>query len=291
LPKRIPDWLRSDIPDTSVLGKVTGVISDLRLNTICFEARCPNKQECFKDSSVTFLILGRRCTRRCAFCNVESAAPESVDRDEPRRLVEAAVRLGLTHVVVTSVTRDDLEDGGAGQFVRSIRALKGSRGGHSVEVLTPDFGGDLGAAATVAGEGPDVFAHNVETVERLYPAVRDRASYTRTLGILEHISSGHDGVVTKSGLMLGLGETGEEVKRTLRDLSEAGCDIVTVGQYMQPTKKHLPTVEYIHPSAFDEIALLAEDLGLTAVCGPRVRSSYRAEATFHEARLRRQTCA
>jgi lipoic acid synthetase len=291
LPKSIPDWLKSDLPDTSVLGNVTGVISRLRLNTICFEARCPNKSECFAGSSVTFLLLGRHCTRRCTFCNVEGRAPDPVDHDEPRRVREACLTLGLKHVILTSVTRDDLADGGAAHFVRAIRALREDSYKPSVEVLVPDFCGDLASVDLVAGEGPDVFAHNVETVERLYPRVRDRADYTRTLGILEHVSSTYAGTTTKSGLMLGLGETREEVKHTLRDLSEAGCRVVTVGQYMQPSAKHLPVKEYIHPHVFDEIALYARDLGLTAVCGPRVRSSYRAEATFHEARLRRQPCA
>jgi lipoic acid synthetase len=291
LAKSIPDWLKSDLPDTSVLGNVTGVISRLRLNTICFEARCPNKPECFAASSVTFLILGRHCTRRCAFCNVDGKTPEPVDHDEPRRVREACLALGLKHVIVTSVTRDDLADGGASQFVRTIEALRDDGYGPSVEVLVPDFGGRLASADLVAGAGPDVLAHNVETVERLYPRARDRADYSRTMGILEHVSSKYAGMITKSGLMLGLGETREEVNQTLKDLSEAGCDVVTVGQYMQPSTKHLPVMEYIHPHIFDEIALRARDLGLTAVCGPRVRSSYRAEATFHEARLRRKTCA
>ncbi len=291
MPKRIPDWLKSDLPDTSVLGNVTGVMSRLRLNTICLEARCPNKPECFAKSSVTFLLLGRHCTRHCTFCNVDGKNPEPVDRDEPRRVSEASVRLGLRHVILTSVTRDDLTDGGAGHFARSIRALRRNGCNPSVEVLVPDFGGDLDAAALVAAEVPDVFAHNMETVERLYPRVRDRAGYGRSLGILEHVSSSHVGTITKSGLMLGLGETRKEVNKTLRDLLEAGCHIVAIGQYMRPSKKHLPVKEYIHPCVFDEIALYARDLGLTAVCGPRVRSSYQAEATFHEARLRRQTCA
>jgi lipoic acid synthetase len=291
LAKSIPDWLKSDLPDTSVLGNVTGVISRLRLNTICFEARCPNKPECFARSSVTFLLLGRHCTRRCAFCNVDGTAPEPVDRDEPRRVREASIALGLKHVILTSVTRDDLADGGASQFVRAVEGLREEGFSPSVEVLVSDFGGRPASVDLVAGAGPDVLAHNVETVERLYPRARDRADYSRTMGILEHVSSEYAGMITKSGLMLGLGETREEVNQTLKDLSEAGCDVVTVGQYMQPSTKHLPVMEYIHPHIFDEIALRARDLGLTAVCGPRVRSSYRAEATFHEARLRRKTCA
>lgn len=291
MPKRIPDWLKSDLPDTSVLGSVIGTITSLRLNTICFEARCPNKPECFSKSSVTFLLLGRHCTRRCTFCNVEGSRPEQVDHDEPRRIREASMMLGLDHVILTSVTRDDLEDGGAAHFVGSIKALRQHGYSPSVEVLVPDFAGDLDAVNRVTAEGPDVFTHNVETVERLYGTVRDRASYERTLGILEHVSSGHTDSITKSGLMLGLGESLEEVKSTLRDLSEAGCRIVTVGQYMQPSQKHLPVAEYVHPDVFDEVALYGRELGMVAVCGPRVRSSYRAKATFHQARLRRQKCA
>jgi lipoic acid synthetase len=291
LPKSIPDWLKSDLPDTSALGNVVGTISSLRLNTICFEARCPNKPECFSRSSVTFLLLGRFCSRRCAFCNVEGAKPEPVDPDEPRRIREACVKLGLDHVILTSVTRDDLEDGGSSHFAGCVRALKRDGYRPSVEVLVPDFGGDLDAVERVVVEGPDVFGHNVETVERLYPVVRDRASYTRTLGILEHVSSNRTSSITKSGLMLGLGESPKEVKSTLRDLSGAGCRIVSVGQYMRPSKKHLPVAEYVHPDVFDEVALYARELGLTAVCGPRVRSSYQARATFHEARSRRQKCA
>jgi lipoic acid synthetase len=267
------------------------VISPLRLNTICFEARCPNKPECFAKNSVTFLLLGRHCTRRCPFCNVDGEEPEAIDHDEPGRVAEACRRLGLKHVILTSVTRDDLADGGAGHFARTVEAVRREGPRPSIEVLVPDFGGDLGALAAVAAQGSEVFAHNVETVERLYPGVRDRADYRRSLGILEHVSSTYAGTITKSGLMLGLGETREEVKRTLRHLSGAGCGIVAVGQYMQPSKRHLPVEEYIRPYVFDEIALYARDLGLTAVCGPRVRSSYQAEATFHEARLRRQTCA
>jgi lipoic acid synthetase len=194
-------------------------------------------------------------------------------------------------VILTSVTRDDLPDGGAGHFARSINAVKGGACRPAVEVLVPDFGGDLDALGSVAAEGPEVFAHNIETVGRLYPIVRDRADYARSLGILEHVSSTYAGTITKSSLMLGLGETREEVRQTLIDLSEAGCRIVTVGQYMQPSTRHLPVEEYIEPHLFDEIAVFARGLGLTAVCGPRVRSSYQAAATFHEARLRRQTCA
>jgi lipoic acid synthetase len=276
LVRRIPDWLKSDLPGASVLGTVAGTVLSLRLNTICFEAACPNKAECFGKNSVTFLLLGRHCTRRCTFCNVDGAVPEPVDSGEPARIREASVRLGLDHVILTSVTRDDLDDGGAGHFARAIGTLKEDGLEASVEVLVPDFGGDLHAVDLVAAEGPDVFAHNVETVARLYPAVRDRADYARTLGILEHVASKYEDTITKSGLMLGLGESQEEVTKTLRDLADAGCRIVTVGQYMQPSRKHLPVAEYVHPDVFGGIELFARELGLTAVCGPRVRSSYKS---------------
>jgi lipoic acid synthetase len=291
LAKRIPDWLKSDLPGASVLGYVAGTISSLDLNTICFEAACPNKSECFSSNSVTFLLLGRNCTRHCRFCNVEGLEPEAVDHDEPRRIREACLKLGMDHVILTSVTRDDLDDGGAGHFARAIRMLRGDGYRPSVEVLVPDFGGDLAAVDRVMAEGPDVFAHNIETVKSLYPAVRDRADYGRSMRVLEYVSSTYEDTITKSGLMLGLGESLEEVRKTLRDLSTSGCRMVTVGQYMQPTRKHLPVAEYIHPDVFHQIALFARELGLTAVCGPRVRSSYKAKSTFHQARLRREKCA
>jgi lipoic acid synthetase len=291
LAKRIPDWLKSDLPDASILGSVVGTIASLRLNTICFEAGCPNKPECFREKSVTFLLLGRNCTRRCGFCNVESAPPERPDVDEPQRIREGSMRLGLDYVVLTSVTRDDLEDGGAGHFARTVMSLKQDGYRPSVEVLVPDFRGDLKAVDVVARAGPDVFGHNVETVERLYPAVRQGADYRRTLKIIEHVSSAGDGPIAKSGMMLGLGESLKEVKKTLKDLADSGCRIVTIGQYMQPSRKHLPVREYILPHVFDEVGIFAHELGMSAVCGPKVRSSFRAKATFHEARSRRQKCA
>lgn len=291
MPGRIPGWLKSDLPDASVLGRILGIISSLSLNTICFEAACPNKAECFSTGSVTFLLLGRHCTRRCSFCNVEASRPDPVDDDEPRRVKEACVRFGLDHVILTSVTRDDLDDGGADHFARSVKALREVVGKPSVEVLVPDFGGDCDAVDRVMAESPDVFGHNVETVERLYASARHGADYRRTLGILEHVSAAYPDSITKSGLMLGLGESLKEVKRTLRDLSDSGCRIVTVGQYMQPSRKHLPVLDYKHPDVFDDIALYARELGLTAVCAPRARSSYKAKASFHEAKSRRQKCA
>jgi lipoic acid synthetase len=296
LAQQIPKWLRTGLPDAVTLGRVLPTVSSLDLNTICIEARCPNKQECFGVGSVTFLILGRHCTRFCRFCNVTGAAPQPLDPGEPERVLEACRRLELDHVVVTSVTRDDLPDGGAGQFARTIELLHEDDGNFSVEVLVPDFEGDDTAVETVAAAGPDVagpdvFAHNLETVERLYASARDRADYSRSLGILSRVRSGHREVIVKSGLILGIGETLDEVKSTCRDLACAGCEVVTVGQYMRPSMAHMPVTEYLAPSLFEEIESYARELGLVAVCGPRVRSSYKSKAAFREAKIRRRKCA
>jgi lipoic acid synthetase len=289
--RRIPSWLKSDLPGGDSLRRVATTVSSLRLNTICFEARCPNKGDCFKRGSVTFLLLGRNCTRHCGFCNVTAARPERPDVGEPERIRQACLALGLDHVILTSVTRDDLPDGGAGHFTECVRLIKETSDGPTVEVLIPDFGGDLESVELVAAAGVDVLGHNLETIERLYPVVRDRAGYSRSLGILEHVRSGFPGMVVKSGLMLGLGEGIKEVKSTLRDLADAGCDIVVIGQYMRPSLAHLPVQEYIDPAVFDELDLHVRELGLVAVCGPRARSSYLAKAAYDAARLRRQKCA
>jgi lipoic acid synthetase len=291
LEDRMPLWLKSDLPDGEGLRRVMRTLAPLRLNTICFEARCPNKADCFARGSVTFLILGENCTRECGFCDVAAALPEPVDSTEPERLSRASRELGLDYVILTSVTRDDLPDGGALHFRKCVTLLKQGEGQTLVEVLTPDFAGDLESVDTVASAGPDVFGHNVETVERLYTVVRDKASYTRSLTILQHVRRRFPDVIVKSGLMLGLGETGEEVKSTIRDLSDAGCDIVTVGQYMRPSRSHLPVKEYIDPAVFEELESFARDLGLAALCGPKVRSSFRARAAFDSAKLRRRKCA
>jgi len=291
LAQHIPKWLKTGLPDAGALGRVIPTVSSLDLNTICLEARCPNKQECFEAGSVTFLILGRHCTRSCRFCNVTGAAPLPVDPGEPERVLEACRRLELDHVVITSVTRDDLPDGGAGQFRRTIELLHAPSGDVSVEVLVPDFDGNDTAVDTVAAAGPDVFAHNLETVERLYSSARERADYARSLGILSRVRSGYRGVIVKSGLILGIGETLDEVKSTLKDLARAGCEIVTVGQYMRPSRAHMPVVEYLEPPVFEDLESYARELGLVAVCGPRVRSSYKSKAAFREAKLRRRKCA
>ena len=288
---RIPDWLRSGLPDAYSWGAVARKVSDLGLNTICFEARCPNKRQCFQEGAVTFLVLGRNCTRSCGFCNVSPASPEPPDADEPRRLAAAVSGLALDYVIITSVTRDDLADGGAAHYEACVRALRGGAGPLVIEVLVPDFGGDADDVGRVAACPIDVFAHNVETIERLYGKVRDRACYGRSLAVLRQARGSSDQLIVKSGLMLGMGETLEEVRTTLGHLRDAGCDIVTVGQYMRPSKAHLPVGEYVVPAAFDKVAGWARKLGMVAVCGPRVRSSFGAERAFREAKLRRHTCA
>ena len=291
LADRKPLWLKSDLPDCRVLGGVMAVVNRLRLNTICFEARCPNKADCFGQGAVTFLILGKNCTRTCRFCNVTAAAPEPVDAGEPDRLSMACRELGLEDVVVTSVTRDDLPDGGARHFRRCVSRLKQQEDPPEIEVLVPDFGGDIGPVELVASSGISVFGHNVETVKRLYPVVRPQADYLRSLRILRHVRSGFGNVVVKSGLMLGLGEANEEVKSTIEDLAEAGCDIVTIGQYLCPPKEHLPVSTYAVPEAFEELGSYARDLGMVALSGPMVRSSYKAQEAFRSAGLRRKRCA
>jgi lipoic acid synthetase len=289
--RRIPEWLKSGLPDAYGLSRITSRLSALGLHAVCFEAACPNKRDCFADGEVTFLVLGKHCTRRCRFCNVGGESPLIPDAGEPDRLKLAVAELGLKHVVITSVTRDDLEDYGAGHFAACVRAAKSVCPVPSVEVLTPDFCGSLSALRTVGDCSPDVFGHNLETVERLTPAVRDRACYRRSLGVLEWVRNHVPGTVVKSGILLGLGEAPSEAEAALEDLASAGCDVVTVGQYMQPSRRHAPVHRYVDPAVFDQLAAHAYRLGMVPVCGPRVRSSFHARRAFEEAKRRRETCA
>lgn len=261
---------------------VRATLRELGLTTVCQNAHCPNIGECFCRGTATFMILGSVCTRDCRFCAVSKGRPQPVDEDEPRRVAEAARRLGLKHVVVTSVTRDDLPDGGAEQFRRAILALK-EIPGVTVEVLTPDFGGMRENVLKVALARPDVFNHNIETVRRLYAAVRPQADYERSLGVLALVKSLAPQIRTKSGLMLGLGETAQEVEETLRDLRRCGCEIATLGQYLRPSPSHTPVERFLAPEEFDALAAKARCLGFLAVAsGPFVRSSYMAEHVFQE---------
>ncbi len=273
---RFPPWLKKRLPPAERTARVDRLLEELKLNTVCREAHCPNRGECYACGTATFMILGSVCTRDCRFCAVQSGTPSPVDPDEPARVAEAARRMGLRHVVVTSVTRDDLPDGGSGQFAAVIRALH-ERTSATVEVLTPDFGGRGEDLATVLDAGPEVFNHNVETVPRLYPAVRPAADYSRSLHVLRQASDHSAGAVTKSGLMLGLGEERREVLEVLTDLRGAGCRVVTMGQYLAPSAGHLPVVEFIEPEVFAELREQGQAMGFDAVAsGPFVRSSFGA---------------
>lgn len=278
-PGRLPPWLRVRLPADASFGATAHTVAAGGLRTVCRGARCPNIFECFSRGTATFLILGGVCTRGCAFCNIAAGTPDAVDPDEPERLGRAVAELGLAHAVITSVTRDDLPDGGAGHFAATIAAVRRLSPGTSIEVLTPDFGGDAAALETVLTAGPDVFNHNVETVPRLYATVRRGAEYARSLAVLSRAAAWGGGVV-KSGLMVGLGEEPEELGPVLSDLSGAGCRVVTVGQYLRPGRRNLPVARYVPPEEFEAIAALGRERGVwEMVCGPLVRSSYRAGET------------
>ena len=272
-----PPWLRAPAPAGENYRDLKGLIDRLRLHTVCESAACPNVGECWNHRTATFLILGNVCTRRCGFCAVEKGAPLPVDYDEPRRVAEAVEAMGLRFAVVTSVNRDDRPDGGAELFALAIRAIRQRVPGCGVEVLTPDFQGSHAAVETVLEAAPDVFDHNAETVPRLYRQVRLGGRYERSLDVLAHAARIAPGIPTKSGLMLGLGETMEEVLRVVRDLREHGVRILTLGQYLRPSPKHLPIVRYVPPEEFDELRRAAYEMGFAHVeSGPLVRSSYHA---------------
>jgi len=251
------------------------------LHTVCEEARCPNLGECFSRGTATFMLLGDRCTRRCGYCSIATARPLPVDPDEPRRVAEAAARLSLRHVVLTSVNRDDLPDRGAAHFASTIRAIRRVLPGAGVEVLTPDFGGDEAALATVLDAAPSVFNHNIETVPRLFPRLRPQGRYRRSLDMLAAARSLRPAQVTKSGLMVGLGEDDEEIEAVLADLRAVGVDIVTLGQYLRPSRDHEPVRRYVSPGAFRALEARARSLGFpTVYAGVFVRSSFHAEEVF-----------
>lgn len=277
---RLAPWLRKRLPAAGGMERVRGVLRRSGLRTVCQSAHCPNLFECFARGTAAFLILGPNCTRRCRFCAVPGGEPAPVDPQEPLRVAQAVSRLALGYVVVTSVTRDDLADGGAGQFARVIAEVR-QRTGARVEVLTPDFAGSAGALATVLTAGPDVYNHNLETVPRLYPEVRPGASYRRSLRLLSRVKALAPAVVTKSGLMLGLGEERGEVSRVLVELRSVGCDVVTLGQYLAPSEEHLPVARFVPPEEFEEVSEEARALGFRAVsAGPFVRSSHGAAELF-----------
>jgi lipoic acid synthetase len=273
----LPAWLKRPIPASVGLGGTASLVRELGLETICESGKCPNRSECWSRRTATFMVLGEVCTRPCGFCAVPRGKPAAPAPDEPQRLAEACARLGLRHVVITSVTRDDLTDGGADHFRRCVLAVR-ERTGATIEVLTPDFDGDLEAIDTVLAASPEVFNHNLETVARLQRHVRRKSQYAVSLAVLEHAKRRRPDLRAKSGLMLGLGETTEELFETLADLRQVGCDLLTLGQYLQPSPRHLPVKRYLPPDEFEELGRLARRLGfLDVASGPFVRSSYHAD--------------
>lgn len=283
-PRRLPRWLKRPLPQAG-MAYTSDVISDLRLETVCESARCPNRTECWSQKTATFMIGGNVCTRPCGFCSVPKGKTERLELDEPERVAAAAARLGLKYVVLTSVTRDDLPDGGAEHWYRTVIAVRELTGAQ-VEVLTPDFLGNRMAIRRVIESRPDVFNHNTETVPRLYHRVRRNADYQRTLDLLKQVSDEAPEMPTKSGLMLGLGETRDELLEVFADLRAVDCDMLTLGQYLQPSPEHLPVERYVPPEEFDEIGELARKLGFSMVAsGPFVRSSYHAGEMAEEMEL------
>ncbi|HPS79289.1 MAG TPA: lipoyl synthase [Thermoanaerobaculaceae bacterium] len=273
----LPEWIRARKLQLGSLHDVRRLMAQGKLHTVCDEARCPNRSDCFGRGTATFLIMGETCTRACRYCAVAHGRPGPLDPDEPRLLADAARKLALRHVVVTSVDRDDLPDGGAGHFAATVGALRALDPQPTIEVLTPDFRGDLAAVDAVVASAPDVYNHNIETVRRLYPVVRSAGRYTWALEVLAHVGRAATRMVIKSGLLVGLGESREEVEETLRDLREVGCRIVTVGQYLRPSREQAEVVSYWTPEEFAALEAFGQTLGLDVVAGPFVRSSFRAE--------------
>jgi len=282
-PRRLPPWLRAKSGHWEKVHAMKVLLQGARLHTVCEEARCPNQGECWTRGTATFMLLGDTCTRGCGFCAVATGVPAPPDPEEPRQVAETCRRLGLSFVVLTSVTRDDLPDGGAGHFAAAVRAIRGACPAARIEVLVPDFAGEAASIRTVVESRPTIFNHNLETVERLTGLVRTRARYRRSLAVLKSAKA-LGAPVTKTGIMVGLGETEAEILELFRDAREADCDILTVGQYLQPTPRHLPVAEYVHPDRFAALEAAARALGFKAVyAGPLVRSSYHAELTAQRA--------
>lgn len=274
---RKPDWLKVKICSGPETNTVNRLLNKLSLHTVCQEGNCPNLMECFSKKTATFMILGNQCTRNCRFCNVTNGKPELVDEDEPINVANAVKELGLKYVVITSVTRDDLDDGGAGHFVKVIKSIKEINKDTIIEVLIPDFEGDELALKKVVEAKPEVINHNVETIPRLYSTVRPSAIYKRSLKLLENVKKMDKDILTKSGIMLGLGEKEDEVVELMKDLLEVDCDMLTIGQYLAPSKRHHPVIEYIHPDQFERYKEIGMDLGFKFVASsPLVRSSYHA---------------
>jgi len=284
---RLPPWARKGSPLAPGARGVRVLLRESSLNTVCEEARCPNLGECFSRGTATFMLLGDRCTRRCGYCSVETAKPLPPDPGEPERVARAALRLGLRYVVLTSVNRDDLPDGGAAHFAATVAAVRRALPQAGIEVLTPDFKGDRGALARLLAAEPTVFNHNIETVPRLFRRLRPQGRYDLSLGVLEAARAIRPGAPTKSGLMLGLGETDDEILAVLGDLRASGVEILTLGQYLRPTREHEPVHRYLPPEAFARLEQAARELGFGAVyAGVFVRSSYNAREVFHSGSAR-----
>ncbi|HYZ25041.1 MAG TPA: lipoyl synthase [Rhodopila sp.] len=286
--QRKPAWIRVKAPTHPVYQETRGIVRENRLVTVCEEAACPNIGECWSNRHATMMIMGDTCTRACSFCNVRTGQPEALAQDEPARVADAVARLGLRHVVITSVDRDDLADGGAGHFAAVIRAIREAAAGTTVEVLTPDFLRKPGGAETVAAARPDVFNHNLETVPRLYPTIRPGARYYQSLRLLDRVKQLDPSTFTKSGLMVGLGETKAEIMQVMDDLRIADVDFLTIGQYLQPTVKHAAVDRFVTPDEFAEYAAIARAKGFLLVSAtPLTRSSYHADADFAALRAAR----
>lgn len=276
---RLPEWLRFNLPTSDSFGRTRSLLDELKLHTVCESAKCPNHWECWAKGTATFMIAGDRCTRACGFCAVSTAKPLALEADEPARVAEATRRMKLKHVVITAVARDDLKDGGADHFRQTIERVRELNPGIVIEVLVPDFLDNDSAIENMLAANPHIYNHNLETVRRLTPDVRHRATYDRSLSVLKKVKAKRgDTIYTKSGIMLGLGETEEELFQAMRDLRESNCDILTLGQYLQPTLKHLPVKEFVTPEKFAEYKTVAEEMGFVHVAsGPMVRSSYHAD--------------
>ena len=288
--QRKPDWIRVKAPTSKGYGETRQLMRGLGLNTVCEEAACPNIGECWTKKHATVMILGDVCTRACAFCNVKTGMPRKVDPLEPENVATAAAKLGLEHIVITSVDRDDLPDGGAGQFVKVIEALRRTTPQTTIEILTPDFRGKMQAAVeAIVAAGPDVYNHNLETVPRLYPTIRPGARYYASLRLLEEVKRHNPLIFTKSGVMLGLGEERLEVHQVMDDMRSAGIDFLTMGQYLQPTPKHAKVIDFVTPQAFSAYGAIARAKGFLQVAAtPLTRSSYHAGDDFREMRAARE---
>ena len=278
--QRLPEYLKRPIIDTDKTRTVRKILKTKCLNTVCENARCPNKNECYSKNTATFLIMGNNCTRNCRYCNISCAKPEPLDLEEPRHIAEAVMALNLKYAVITSVTRDDLPDGGAQHFANCIYEIRKLSPETKIEILTPDFKGDKKSLDIIINAHPEVFNHNIETVKDLFKTARPQGNYDTSLKVLKYVKDNSD-ILTKSGLMVGLGETVEQIENTLNDLHNAGCDIVTIGQYIQPSKMHLPVAKYYTPDEFKALEVIARSAGITHYqIGPLVRSSYKAAELF-----------